>query len=133
MLPDCEAGVWHTLQRRWRQAARRWQRLTLAGLVRAYCAVFKGRPVGRKRWVRGLLADRAPDGWPARASWKRRGPRWLAIYERAGAFLRGEIPDLCKGEPTHTGGLIDSARMNPHKFRMVWCGRTGDQRFWEVR
>lgn len=112
----------------------RWPTYTLDQMARNYCAAFKGKSEGRKRWVRGLVASGdVPDGWPVRASWKRYAPHWKAVHQRAGAFLRGEVKDPCKGSPTHFGGLIDRARMNPHKWRMVPCGNTGDQRFWAAR
>lgn len=135
LLPDCHAATWHTLQRRLRTVMLpRWPRYTLDKLVRKYCAAFRGRPDDRERWVRGLVAPGTkPHGWPRNLRWDRYAPIWETIYNRAGAFLRGEVEDPCKGRPTHLGGLIDRARMNPHKWRMVRCGKTGDQRFWELR
>lgn len=135
ILPDCHAATWFTLQRRWRRLMLRWPRYTLDQMARNYCAVFKGKPERRKRWVRGLsAAGTRPDGWPSgNVPWARQSVRWAAIYARAGAFLRGEVKDPCRGKPTHLGGLIDRGRMSPHKWQMVPCGRTGDQRFWEAR
>ncbi len=133
-LPDCHAAVWHTLRRRWLNLVLpQWPGYTLDRMARQYCAVFKGKSEKRKRWVRGLVADGSePDGWPDAASWEVHGPHWEAIHDVAGDFLRGEVKDPCKGKPVHLGGLIDRARMNPHKWCMVRCGKTGDQRFWEL-
>ncbi len=133
-LPDCHAAVWATLQRRLRTIIRpQWPRYTLDKLVRKYCASFRGKLDARKRWVRGFVGSTArPTGWPTKLQWDRYAPKWASIYERAGSFLRGEVKDPCKGKPVHLGGLIDRARMNPHKWCMVQCGKTGDQRFWEL-
>ena len=135
LLPDCHAATWFTLDRRLNDIVKpRWPSRTLDWMTIAYCAVFRGKMDPRKRWVRGLLASGdKPDGWPTNLDWDRYAPKWAAIYERAGAFLRGEVADPCKGAPVHLGGLIDRARMSPHKWQMVRCGRTGDQRFWELR
>lgn len=134
MLPDCHAATWGTLQRRlWTVILPQWPRYTLDKLVRKYCAPFRGKPDARERWLRGLEASGKPRDWPSNLDWDHYAPHWDAIYERAGAFLRGEVEDPCKGAPVHLGGLMDSARMSPHKWRTVNCGDTGGQRFWELR
>lgn len=130
MLPDCHAATWHTLQRRWRRAQRRWPTYTLDQMARNYCAAFKGKPDGRKRWVRGLLAaGTQPDGWPSGASWERHSRWWARVYARAGAFLRGEVKDPCRGRPTHFGNVADMARFPPSEWKRIRCGRTGGQQF----
>lgn len=134
MLPDCHAATWHTLQRRWRRVARRWPSYTLERMARNYCAVFKGKSDGRKRWVRGLVAaGTQPDGWPAAASWERHRPRWDALHARAGAFLRGELRDPCRGKPTHFGAGQDLARFPEADWARIDCGHTLRQKFLEAR
>ncbi len=143
-MPDCEAGVWHTLQRRHAgvlvvRAARGDRRgYSLTMMFLQYCAVFRGPHAGRNRWVR-TLPDRpgGPEGWPRAARWDLHEPYWHRVHLRAGLFLRGLVPDPCDGEPVHTGGIMDRARMNPAKFREVDCGETRrggrEQFFWERR
>lgn len=106
--------------------------------VLKYCAVFRGKYQGRRVWIRALQPDGAqPNGWPGRSKWDVHRPWWDRIYQRAGAFLSGEVKDRCKGKPIHTGGPRDRARMNPADWRMVDCGNTRtkerEQFFWERR
>ncbi len=135
ILPDCHAGTWWTLHRRWVRVMRRWPSYTLDQMARNYCAVFKGKPEGRKRWVRGLVAAATlPDGWPqARVPWERRSARWTSIYARAGAFLRGEVKDPCRGKPVHFGAGTDLLRFSLQDWERVHCGRTQAQTFLQVR
>lgn len=143
LMPDCEAGVWSTLQRRWVEVTRlrlaRGQRgYSMRFLFIAYCAIFKGPHVGRAKWIRTLPDTTGkPSGWPKALRWDRHEPLWHAVYLRAGLFLRGLVPDPCNGKPIHTGGLMDRARMNPKMWREVDCGVTRingrEQFFWERR
>ena len=140
-LPDCEAGVWHTLQRRWQEVATRrvgrgQRAYSLRFMFLAYCSIFKGPHVGRAKCIRTLPDHTGiPRGWPQSARWDRHEPHWHRVYLRAGLFLRAKVTDPCDGKPVHTGGRMDRARMNPSKWREVDCGNTGDgihrQFFWE--
>lgn len=62
---------------------------------------------------------------------------WKAIYSRAGAFLRGEVPNPCNGEPVHTGGLMDRSRAERALWVELDCGDTttphGEQKFYAFR
>ncbi len=138
LLPDCEAGIWHTLARRTALVMQWISGTTLRGLVLRYCSVFRGKRDGRRVWVRGLRADgMRPNGWPSAASWDKHAPMWNRIYERAGQFLDGKVKDPCRGKPIHTGGDMDLHRMDTDQFRRVYCGRTYTrlrrQYFWERR
>ena len=58
-MPDCEAGVWWTLARRWvevtaRRLARGQRAFSMTFQFIAYCSIFKGPHVGRAEWIRGL-------------------------------------------------------------------------------
>ncbi len=131
-MPDCTAALWHTLARRRTHVAERIPGYSLRKMFLQYCAIFKGRSEGRKRWVRGLRADAAsPSGWTSGASWGKHMGRWQKVYARAGDFLQGNVPDPCKGKPVHTGSIVDAARMSPHRWQIVDCGVTRDQIFWE--
>ncbi|NRA02872.1 MAG: hypothetical protein HRU00_09755 [Myxococcales bacterium] len=145
LLPDCEAALWHTMQRRAAMVQRWRPAYTLRQMVLKYCAIFRGKHEGRRVWVRTLRPGEKPNGWPdAKSSWEKHAPWWQRIYDRAGAYLDGQVKDPCagrkkrgKGKPIHTGGLMDKARMNPAKWREVDCGRTKTQLrtqfFWEPR
>lgn len=133
LLPDCSAAVWHTLARRAAVVG-----MTLRRMVLKYCSVFRGKHEGRRVWVRGLNADgKRPNGWPESASWSKHAVIWNRMYERAGLFLDGKVKDPCRGKPIHTGGDMDSHRMDPDDWRKVYCGvthtRTSRQNFWERR
>lgn len=107
---NCHAAGWHVLARR---VSLSRNRRTLAETARAYCATWKPINRLRKPWVRALVAPGEiapePSQWPAAsASWARHAPKWRAVYERAGAFLRGEVRDPCKGgKALHFGGDMD--------------------------
>lgn len=140
-MPDCEAGVWSTLVRRWveataRRLARGQRAFSMAFQFVAYCKIFKGAHVGRAKWVRTLPDTTGkPSGWPRKLRWDVHEPLWHATYLRAGLFLRGLVPDPCDGEPVHTGGKMDRHRMNPKIWCEVSCGETKrgnrEQFFWE--
>ena len=144
-MPDCEAALWHTMQRRAVMVQRFRPAYTLRMMVLKYCAIFRGKHEGRRVWVRALRpSGEQPPGWPRGASWEKHRPHWLRIYARAGDYLNGEVKDPCagrrkrgKGKPIHTGGLMDKGRMAPDKWREVDCGKTRTklrtQFFWEAR
>lgn len=100
---DDHAAVAFTLQRLARQ-----RHVSLREHALDYVAAFDSRnKKPRPIWIRNLnLAAVEPEGWPARASWEAHVDLWLAVIERARAFLRGELRNPCPGA-TDFGGDMD--------------------------
>ena len=96
----------------------RQRRTTLRETVLAYVSIWKPHVrTPRARWVRALRPTcEEPDGWPQRWTW--RPELCLAVFERARAFMRGELRDTCP-RAQHWGGTMDvpQGRMVPVKCR----------------
>ena len=75
----------------------RERRTTLREIVLAYVSIWKPHVrTPRARWVRALRPTCVePDGWPKR--WRWRPELCRAVFERARAFMRGELKDSCPG------------------------------------
>ncbi len=128
---DCHSATFFTLQRRWKKTQVRYPEYEPLAMVLRYCSVFKViKP--HTTWIRMLPVPGhgKPHGWPdKKAKWEIHASKWASIYAHAGAFLRGETKDRCKGKPIHFGAGIEVSRFNQDIWRFVNCGSTGGQRF----
>lgn len=78
-------------------------------------------------WIRQLSPRcEQPAAWPPRLSWARHAPLCRALFARAEAFGRGEVPDPC---PAARGwrrpGKASAAAFVAGRKR-VWCGKTAN-------
>lgn len=113
--------------------------ISLVAMARAYSSrVFDLDRSDPRRWVAHLRVDgREPAGWPDVASWSHHRPRWLALYEAAGAILRGELEHGCEaGALDYWGmsleGSIDMRRAERAGWTRVECPESYRNAYWRV-
>lgn len=105
--------------------------------LRRYSRRFWGGTSARP-WARALAPGHAlrgsPAAWPA-AIWPDFAAfreRWQAVYEQAGAIVRGEVVTRCTERPDHWGSLdpalpdvhLAEERVRRGVWRRVDCGPT---------
>ena len=106
-------AIWHTLGR--------WQRRTgksLRLVIHERVTRFSRRP---KAWITRVEPScRLPAGFPAWLSWGAHSSSCWAYYAAAGAFLRGELADPCRGraEGWRSPAALPSALARGR--RLVW-------------
>lgn len=111
------------------------------GFARAYSRRVVGQTItGPRAWVAHLRPDGAePHGWPTQrfvpqrdgtvrverhAPWAAYREAWLALYDHAGAVLRGEVVAPCEGPVSDWGGSMDAERAARIGLIPVMCGTT---------
>lgn len=101
-----------------------------------YVALFDARVKNaRKRWVMSLRLDaRKPNHWPQHLSWSAHSGLWLQAIERARAFLRGELRNICPGAD-HYGMSdgYDMVRAQRARWHRVTCSAQTLNAFWVSR
>ncbi len=98
------AMAW-VLEKRWKQARKRFPALTFLQQVRGYCACLSGN----RLWLRHLHppvggVSLPPKGWPAKAVWGVAAPHWSAALRVAETFR--SMPDPYP-QAMHWGGTMD--------------------------
>lgn len=132
--PDCAAIHRVLVERRGRGS--------LLRIMRLYSdSTFDREREDRRRWIAWLHpSGKKPRGWPEETtkgtphpSWKGYRSQWLAVYEHAGAILRGEVEPPCERAPHHWGmrGGIDLENAREGGWNEVDCGDTMNA-FWRV-
>lgn len=116
-----QSAVLHVVARRAARAGVSVEQMSLR-----YSSVFAGKPTPRKRWVLAIESScEQPTAWPKHLRWDRYRARCLATFERVQRFLRGELPDPCRGRANHFGSAtiaVDVERAARAGWRRVSCG-----------
>jgi len=124
------AGIAWVLARRWRRQIRRWPDMTFVTVVKNYVHAlgFRRRsgPTRRQRWLRGLLGPLAPEGWPARSSWRKHVGLWRSARARSRDWMVGRVPDPCRGRAWNWGGHVDEGLAQRKALNEVDCGETAN-------
>lgn len=114
--------------RRWLKMRERWPEMRFVDVVRFYAKSLgdgRSQPTDRQVWVRGLLGDEAPPGWPAKkARWSRHVVWWQKTLERTDKWRLGLLRDPCRGRAYNFGGSIDVEIAEQKGLREVDCGDT---------
>lgn len=118
-------AIAYVLKRRWNAIQNRWPKIRFKTVILAYAKALGGgrREYTRRQiWVRSLSFDLSePQGWPQKVSWKSHSKYWIQTLERVDRWVRGELPDPCKGRAFHWGGNMDTPR---ETMFPVDCGDT---------
>lgn len=146
-LEEC-AAIYAVLVRRGRE---HYHSADFVYAARTYSnSVFDLERRDGRAYVAHLRPDgREPAGWPAyvstrrgmvrHAPWTAYRARWLALYEGAGAVVRGEIPNACAGDAADHWGMrggVDLERATRAGWIEIDCRREDGtptrNAFWRV-
>lgn len=125
-------AIGYVLLAKYRIVQRRYPRVTVAAIARAYCSGLEhdDRRSKRLRWVYRLdRAGQQPLGWPIGSPWLRYSGLWRKVLRTADKCLSGEVADPCRGRAEHWGGPMDTPS---DRLERVDCGRTVNT-FYRVR
>lgn len=126
-------AIAYVIARRWWQMSAQRPNLQFRTVLLQYA---KGLGEGRlklnprQRWIRSLSVSLTePDHWPANVRWSRHQRLWVRSLVLAKVWVRGRLPDPCRGWADHFGYENDKPTANMVE---IDCGDTKN-RFYLVR